>query len=235
MAAFARTELDLVGHRPAGQPGGRPAVRRPRRQARSAATSSCSTRPRGARRRGPARLPRAVLRARDVDPVADPRARPARPDDRAVLEAFLADAARRPGPPAGPAARREARAHGPRRRATRPRRSRASRPAGWPTRAGPSARCEELADALGLADPPMRIECYDISNFQGDRVGRAAWSCSRTASRASGEYRRFRIRTVQGPNDFASHQEVLRRRFRRAKAAARRGARRSSAGGCPTS
>ena len=31
----------------------------------------------------------------------------------------------------------------------------------------------------------------------------------------SGEYRRFRIRTVQGPNDFASHQEVLRRRFRR--------------------
>jgi excinuclease ABC subunit C len=34
----------------------------------------------------------------------------------------------------------------------------------------------------------------------------------------SGEYRRFRIRTVTGPNDFASHQEVLRRRFRRARA-----------------
>jgi excinuclease ABC subunit C len=34
----------------------------------------------------------------------------------------------------------------------------------------------------------------------------------------SGEYRRFRIRTVSGPNDFASHQEVLRRRFRRARA-----------------
>ncbi|MGZ8515138.1 MAG: helix-hairpin-helix domain-containing protein, partial [Candidatus Limnocylindrales bacterium] len=34
----------------------------------------------------------------------------------------------------------------------------------------------------------------------------------------TGEYRRFRIRTVQGPNDFASHQEVLRRRFRATKA-----------------
>src|SRR3954466_6650292 len=33
----------------------------------------------------------------------------------------------------------------------------------------------------------------------------------------SGEYRRFKIRTVQGPNDFASHQEVLRRRFHRAR------------------
>ncbi len=44
----------------------------------------------------------------------------------------------------------------------------------------------------------------------------AAWSSSRTASRAAGEYRRFRIRDVAGQNDFASHQEVLRRRFRRA-------------------
>ena len=39
----------------------------------------------------------------------------------------------------------------------------------------------------------------------------------------SGEYRRFRIRTVQGPNDFASHQEVLRRRFRTVAGTARRG------------
>ena len=75
---------------------------------------------------------------------------------------------------------------------------------------------EELAAALGLPGPPTRIECYDISNFQGASRS-AAWSCSRTAGRGPGEYRRFRIRTVEGPNDFASHQEVLRRRFRRAK------------------
>ena len=75
------------------------------------------------------------------------------------------------------------------------------------------AALEELAEALGLPGPPLRIECYDISNFQGsESVG--SMVVFEDGKPRSGEYRRFRIKTVQGPNDFASHQEVLRRRFR---------------------
>jgi excinuclease ABC subunit C len=75
---------------------------------------------------------------------------------------------------------------------------------------------EELAAALGLAGPPLRIECYDISNFQGkESVG--SMVVFEEGRPRSGEYRRFRIRTVEGANDFASHQEVLRRRFRGTK------------------
>ncbi|MFL5757434.1 MAG: excinuclease ABC subunit UvrC [Chloroflexota bacterium] len=75
---------------------------------------------------------------------------------------------------------------------------------------------EELADALGLSDPPLRIECYDISNFQG-RESVGSMVVFEEGRPRTGEYRRFRIRTVEGANDVASHQEVLRRRFRRAK------------------
>jgi len=75
---------------------------------------------------------------------------------------------------------------------------------------------EELAEALGLPGPPLRIECYDISNVQGsDSVG--SMVVFEEGKPRTGEYRRFKIRTVVGANDFASHQEVLRRRFRRAK------------------
>ncbi|MFL5677924.1 MAG: excinuclease ABC subunit UvrC [Chloroflexota bacterium] len=75
------------------------------------------------------------------------------------------------------------------------------------------AALEELAEALRLAAPPLRIECYDISNFQGsESVG--SMVVFEEGKPRTGEYRRFRIRTVSGPNDFASHQEVLRRRFR---------------------
>ncbi len=79
------------------------------------------------------------------------------------------------------------------------------------------AALEQLAEALGLPGPPMRIECYDISTFQGsDTVG--SMVVFEDGKPRTGEYRRFRIRTVEGPNDFASHQEVLRRRFRTVKA-----------------
>ncbi len=75
---------------------------------------------------------------------------------------------------------------------------------------------DELADALGLAGPPLRIECYDISNFQGaESVG--SMVVFEEGRPRTGDYRRFRIKTVSGPNDFASHQEVLRRRFRGAR------------------
>ncbi len=72
---------------------------------------------------------------------------------------------------------------------------------------------EELQAALNLAAPPYRIECYDISNTQGtNSVG--AMVVFEAGRPKNSEYRRFKIKTVEGPNDFASHQEVLRRRFR---------------------
>jgi excinuclease ABC subunit C len=77
------------------------------------------------------------------------------------------------------------------------------------------AALEELAEALSLPAAPLRIECYDISNFQG-RESVGSMVVFEDGKPRSGEYRRFRIRSVSGPNDFASHQEVLRRRFRRA-------------------
>ena len=79
------------------------------------------------------------------------------------------------------------------------------------------AALEQLADALGLTGPPMRIECYDISNFGGaESVG--SMVVFEEGKPRTGEYRRFRIKSVDGPNDFASHQEVLRRRFRLVRA-----------------
>jgi excinuclease ABC subunit C len=76
---------------------------------------------------------------------------------------------------------------------------------------------EELASALDLPALPSRIECYDISTFQGaSTVGSMAVFID--GKPRTGEYRRFEIRTVEGQSDVASHQEVLRRRFRRARA-----------------
>src|SRR5579872_105215 len=74
---------------------------------------------------------------------------------------------------------------------------------------------EEIQEALNLAAPPQRIECYDISNTQGtNSVG--AMVVFEGGRPKNSEYRRFKIKTVEGANDFASHQEVLRRRFRKA-------------------
>ncbi len=73
----------------------------------------------------------------------------------------------------------------------------------------------ELSDALGLDNPPRRIECYDISNTQGtNAVGSMVVFEDGKAKKS--DYRRFRIKTVEGANDFAMLQETLRRRFKRA-------------------
>ncbi len=72
-----------------------------------------------------------------------------------------------------------------------------------------------LAQELGLADPPRRMECYDISNTQGTNSV-ASMVVFIDGKPANQQYRRFRIRTVNGPDDFASIQEVLGRRFKRA-------------------
>jgi len=74
----------------------------------------------------------------------------------------------------------------------------------------------ELADALSLAGLPGRIECYDVSNFQGSETV-ASMVVFEDGKPRTGEYRRFRVRAVDGPNDVASHREVLRRRFRVAR------------------
>ena len=77
---------------------------------------------------------------------------------------------------------------------------------------------EQLADELNLPAPPRRIECYDISNIQGtNSVGSMVVFIDGHPRPA--EYRRFKIRTVDGANDFASMAEVLRRRFRRKEGA----------------
>ncbi len=73
----------------------------------------------------------------------------------------------------------------------------------------------ELARGLGLERPPRRLECYDISNTQGAESV-ASMVVFEEGKPARDQYRRFKIRTVEGSDDFASMQEVLRRRFTRA-------------------
>ncbi len=74
----------------------------------------------------------------------------------------------------------------------------------------------QLQEELDLPALPRRIECYDISNIQGtSSVGSMVVFVD--GHPRPQEYRRFRIKTVVGANDFASMAEVLRRRFRRAR------------------
>ena len=73
---------------------------------------------------------------------------------------------------------------------------------------------DELRDTLNLPAPPRRIECYDISNTQGsNNVG--SMVVLENGRPKNSEYRRFRIKTIEGANDVGSLQEVLRRRFKR--------------------
>jgi excinuclease ABC subunit C len=72
----------------------------------------------------------------------------------------------------------------------------------------------ELRAHLGLSEPPNRIECYDISNTQGTAITASMVVFEQGVPKKS-HYRRFNIRTVVGPDDFASMEEALRRRFKR--------------------
>ncbi len=72
--------------------------------------------------------------------------------------------------------------------------------------------CERLHTLLGLQRYPKRMECYDISNISGvDKVGSMVVFTDGEADKY--EYRRFKIRTVEGADDFASLREVLERRL----------------------
>ncbi len=69
-----------------------------------------------------------------------------------------------------------------------------------------------LQQHLGLPEAPLRIECYDISTIQGrDTVG--SMVVFEDALPRKSDYRRFKVRTVEGQDDFAAMEEVLRRRF----------------------
>jgi excinuclease ABC subunit C len=72
----------------------------------------------------------------------------------------------------------------------------------------------ELQEALDLPRPPVRMECYDISTTQGVEVVGSMVVFEHGVAKKS-HYRRFKIRTVVGQDDFASMREVLLRRFDR--------------------
>ncbi len=75
---------------------------------------------------------------------------------------------------------------------------------------------EELAEILNLPELPYRMECYDISNISGvDSV--SSMVVFEDGVPAKKEYRKFKIRTVEGPNDFASMKETLTRRLKNLK------------------
>ena len=85
----------------------------------------------------------------------------------------------------------------------------------WLIDEGKQARAlAELQEHLDLEQPPNRIEGYDISTTQGVATTGSLVVFVKGVPRKS-DYRRFRIRTVEGTDDYASMKEMLRRRFRR--------------------
>lgn len=72
----------------------------------------------------------------------------------------------------------------------------------------------QLQEFLKMENMPIRIECYDISHISGTlKVGSMVVFCN--GERASSHYRKFKIKEVEGNNDFASLQETIKRRFTR--------------------
>ena len=84
----------------------------------------------------------------------------------------------------------------------------------------PEHRIERLMTVmqkdLRLSDKPYHIECFDNSNFQGDYAV-AAMSVFKNGRPSKSDYRHFNIKTVVGPDDFASMEEVIYRRYKRMK------------------
>lgn len=72
---------------------------------------------------------------------------------------------------------------------------------------------DEIKEKFGLKERPHRIECYDISTFQGAETV-ASQVVFEDGVPAKEHYRRYKIKTVEGTNDFASMYEVLSRRFK---------------------
>ncbi len=83
-----------------------------------------------------------------------------------------------------------------------------------PSTIDPIADVRELADALRLPHLPHIMECFDISNISATHVV-ASMVCFREGVPDKNNYRRYRVRTVEGQDDFASMAEVVRRRYSR--------------------
>ena len=83
-----------------------------------------------------------------------------------------------------------------------------------PSTIDPIADVEALADALRLPRAPRMMECFDISNISTTHVV-ASMVCFRNGVPDKDNYRRYRVRTVEGQDDFASMAEVVRRRYSR--------------------
>ena len=71
---------------------------------------------------------------------------------------------------------------------------------------------EALQDALMLAEPPERIECFDISHIQGADTVASMVVWEKGAMKKS-DYRKFQVKTVTGVDDFASMREIIHRRY----------------------
>ncbi len=76
---------------------------------------------------------------------------------------------------------------------------------------------KQIEQELGLEHPPLRMEAYDISNLQGYAAVGSMVVFEKGIAKPA-HYRRFKIKTVSGANDYAMLQEVLKRRFKHAKA-----------------
>jgi len=83
-----------------------------------------------------------------------------------------------------------------------------------PSTIDPMADVQALAEALHLSDAPRVMECFDISNISTTHVV-ASMVCFRDGVPDKNNYRRYRVRTVEGQDDFASMAEVVRRRYSR--------------------
>ena len=75
---------------------------------------------------------------------------------------------------------------------------------------------EQLQKDLRLSELPLQIECFDNSNIQGTNPT-SACVVFKNAKPSKKDYRQFNIKTVEGPNDFASMEEVVYRRYKRLK------------------
>ena len=78
---------------------------------------------------------------------------------------------------------------------------------------------EELREALNLESLPLRVECYDISNIQGESVV-GSMVVFQDAMPKKAHYRKFGVRTLDGQDDYAALEEVVSRRFARLEAGA---------------
>ena len=93
----------------------------------------------------------------------------------------------------------------------------------FPTSIDPKADLQALADALLLPGAPTVMECFDISNISTTHIV-ASMVSFRNGVPDKSNYRRYRIRTVEGQDDFASMAEVVRRRYSRVLLENRNGA-----------